>query len=363
MDRRTFLTGMAAAGAVMLSGTSHALIQSEANFSGRTLEFIIPFSEGGGTDVWGRFFAPYLSRHLPGNPNVVIRNVPGAGTIIGTNEFARRTHNDGRTILGTGGSTHFAYLLEDARVRYDYADFLPVLISPTGGVVYIPPELGVSNASEMGQLLGRELIYGSQGATSLDLVPLLAFRALGLDVRHVFGMSGRADGRLAFERGEATIDYQTTAAYQSSVEPMVSEGRAVPLFSWGVLDAKGNVQRDPSFPDLPHFVEAYEMMHGKAPSGIEFDAYMAFFAPGFAAQKIVLVHVGTEPKIAEAYRKAFVEAVADPELQAKKGDVLGEYTQAAGEDMEVLYRLATTIDPTARDWVKELLTTEYGVTF
>ncbi|KJZ29976.1 tricarboxylate transporter, partial [Paracoccus sp. S4493] len=156
---------------------------------------------------------------------------------------------------------------------------------PTGGVVYIPASAGVADASELGKLADTELVYASQGATSLDLVPMLAFEVMGLNVRHVFGMTGRGDGRLAFERGEATIDYQTSSAYLTNVAPLVEEGSAVPLFSYGVLDAEGNVQRDPSFPDIPHFVEAYEMMHGEPPSGVAFEAYKAFFSSGFAAQK------------------------------------------------------------------------------
>jgi tripartite-type tricarboxylate transporter receptor subunit TctC len=295
---------------------------------------------------------------------VIIRNVPGGGSITGTNEFVARAPNDGTAFLGTSGSTQFPYLLGDPRVRYDYERLEPVLVSPTGGVVYLPAAFGVEDASQLGQLVGQELVYASQGATSLDLVPMLAFNLMGLNVRHVFGFTGRGDGRLAFERGEATIDYQTSSAYLANVEPLVEEGVAVPMFSWGVLDAQGNVQRDPTFPDLPHFVEAYEMMHGQPPEpGPQFDAYMSFFASGFAAQKPAMLPEGTPPEIVETYRQAFVDVVADEEMQAAKDDVLGEYEQAVGPDVEPLYQTATTIDEDARSWVRQFLQEEHGVTF
>lgn len=360
-----FMRGLAATAVFAASAMiAPAAVQAQdVDFSGRTVEWWIPFSEGGGSDVWARFFAPYLSKHLPGQPNVIVRNVPGGGSITGTNEFAARARPDGLSLLGTSGSTQFPFLLGDSRVRYDYADFEPVIVSPTGGVVYIPARFGVSDASELGQLMDTELVYASQGATSLDLVPLLAFEVLGLNVRHVFGMTGRGDGRLAFERGEATIDYQTSSAYLTNVEPLVEAGEAVPLFSWGVLDADGNVQRDPTFPDLPHFLEAYEMVHGEIDAmGIELQAYMAFFGSGFAAQKPAMLPNGTPPEIVEAYRQAFIDAVADPDLQAAKGEVLGEYDQAVGEDVEGVYTAATTIDPTARDWVRQFLSESYQVT-
>jgi hypothetical protein len=248
-------------------------------------------------------------------------------------------------------------------VRYDYANMPPVLVSPTGGVVYIPSRFGVANAGELGKVKDQELVYGSQGATSLDLVPMLAFHLLGLKVRHVFGMRGRGEGRLALERGEATIDYQTSSAFLTQVRPLIQAGTVVPLFSWGVLDAEGNVARDPTFPDLPHFVEAYEMMHGRKPSGVEFNAYLAFFGSGFAAQKPAMLPRGTSPAIVAAYRRAFEQAVADPELQARKGEVLGDYQQAVGDRIQRLYEVATTIDADARTWVRTYLTTNHNVRF
>ncbi|WP_245676640.1 Bug family tripartite tricarboxylate transporter substrate binding protein [Devosia elaeis] len=363
LSRRNFITAAASGLAASALLGPKALAQGPVDFAGQTIEWWMPFAEGGGSDVWARFFAPFLSKHLPGQPNVVIRNVPGGGSITGANEFVARARPDGLSLLGTSASTQFPFLLGDPRVRYDYAKLAPVLVSPTGGVVYLPARFGVTSPAELGKITGEELVYGSQGATSLDLVPLLAFRVLGLNVRHVFGMTGRSDGRLAFERGEATIDYQTSSAYLTNVLPLVEQGDAVPMFSWGVLDANGTVQRDPTFPDLPHFVEAYEMMHGSAPSGVEFDAYMAFFGSGFAAQKPAMLPEGTPEDIVFTYRKAFEDAVNDQELQAIKGDILGDYVQAVGPDIEKLYAVATSVEPAARDWVREMLTTDYQVQF
>jgi tripartite-type tricarboxylate transporter receptor subunit TctC len=356
--RRTLLAATAAT-----TLAAPALRAQGVSFAGQTIEWVIPFAEAGGSDVWARFMAPFLARHMPGRPNVVIRNVPGGGSITGTNDFYQRARPDGLTFIGTSGSTQFPFLLGDRRVRYDYANMPPVLVSPTGGVVYLPARFNIRNASELGRLRGQELVFASQGATSLDLVPMLAFIVLGLNVRHVFGMRGRGEGRLALERGEATIDYQTSSAYLQQVRPMVERGNAVPLFSWGVLDAQGRVQRDPTFPDLPHFVEAYQMMHGRPPSGVEFNAYLAFFGSGFAAQKPAMLPPRTPANIVATYRQAFAAAVADPELQANKGEALGDYEQAVGNDIEALYRVATTIDPAAREWVRNFLSANHNVRF
>ena len=202
--------------------------------------------------------------------------------------------------------------------------------------------------------------YGAQNATGLDLIPLLAFEIMGLNVDAVFGMKSRAEGRLAFERGEAKIDYQTSAAYLESVVPLIKEKKAVPLFSWGVLNAKGEFARDPTFPDLPHFAEAYEMAFGKAPSGEAFDAYKAFVVSGFAAQKMTFLPKGTSADIVKTWRDAAAKTFAEPGFKEKARSELGEYDQVTGAPAEALFKIAVNVDPKAKTWIKKWLTEKYN---
>lgn len=333
------------------------------DFTDETIEFIMPFGVGGGSDTWARFNAPFLSRYLPGQPTVVVKNVPGGGSITGANQFASRAKADGLSVLGTSASTQFPFLLDDKRVKYEYKNWVVVLAAPTGGVAYVNSDLGVESLADLGKLKDQRLIYGSQGATSIDLVPLLAFRLLGLDVKHVFGMKSRGEGRLAFERGEANIDFQTTSAYLKSSLPMVEEGKAVPLFSLGAADDNGKIVRDPNFPDLPHIGEAIETVTGKQPEGIEWQAFKAFFIAGFPAQKLLMLPKGTSPEIVEAYRSAVRKMKDDPEYQAAKVEALGGYEQVTDQAAETLFAEGTTIDPEARDWVRALLEKEYNARF
>ena len=357
MTRRKALgMALATAGAMMTSPA-----WAEVDFSGKTIEWIIPFSAGGGSDTWARFNAPMLSKYLPGNPTVVVVNEPGGGSTKGANLFAARAKPDGLTLLGTSGSTQFPYLLGDPRVRYEYKDWKIAMAAPTGGVAYVSPSTGVESAADLAKLEGQKLTYASQGATSLDLVPLLGFKLMGFDVQHVFGFKGRGDGRLAFERGETNIDYQTSSAYIKNVEPLVDAGQAVPLFSWGVLDADGKIVRDPTFPDIPSFPEAYEMMTGKAPEGDDYDAYVAFFIAGFPAQKMAILPKDTPDDIVAAYSAAFEAMKQDPDYQANKESVLGTYEQVTGAEAEALFKLGTTISDQNRKNVVDMLGADYGV--
>ncbi len=331
------------------------------DFSGKTIELVIPFKEGGGSDTWARFNARFLARHLPGRPVIVIRNAPGGGSITGANRYAARARPDGLSLLGTSASTQFPYLLGDPRVRYDYADWQVVLASPTGGVAYVPPSLGVRDAREISKLKDAKLVYGSQGPTSLDLVPLLGFAMLDLNVKAVLGFSGRGAGRLAFERGEANLDYQTSSAYIRNVVPLVKRGQAVPLFAWGTLDLEGRWVRDPAFPELPHFGEVYEIVHGKPPTGIEWESWLAFASAGFAAMKLMVVPKETPQEIVTAYEDAVRSMKRDPEYLAGKDKTVGVYEQMTGDEAAKLFRLATVIDPAARNWVRDWLRARYDL--
>lgn len=333
----------------------------EQYFAGKTIEWIIPFKEGGGGDTWARFNASFLVKYLPGKPSVIITNIPGGGSIKGANLFTERVRPDGLMILGTSGSTQMPFLLDDPRVRYKYADYKPIMAYPTGGVVYVSKNLNVKAASEIKKIQKVPLIFASQGPTSLDIVPNIAFELLDMNIRTVFGFRGRGAGRLAFERGEVKIDYQTSSAYLKNVVPLVETGEAIPLWSWGVLDSAGRLQRDPSFADLPHFGEVYEMLHNKKAEGLAFKAWFATMAAGFGGMKLMLVPKETPSEIVAIFHQAIRAMKKDPEYIAKKPKSIGLYEQVIGEKAQNIFEIATNIDQAEKDWCKNFLREKYGL--
>jgi len=335
--------------------------QAEVDFSGEQITWIIPFRVGGGSDVWSRLYAPFFQKYLPGNPIVAVKNMPGGGSITGGNHFEQRVRgDDGLTVFGSSGSTSFPYLLGNSKVRYDFAKYHIVFASPTGGVAYINPELGVKSAADL-KGFDKEMNYASQGATSLDIVPLLAFDLLGLNVKAIFGYKGRGAGRVAFEQGEVGIDYQTSTAYIKNVRPLVDQGLAVPLMTWGVLDDKGNIVRDPIEPDLPCFPEVYEMVHGKKPSGQAWNAWKAFMIAGFGVQKAMWLPEQTKPEVVEAYREAAKKVMADPEFQVVVKKSLGGYQQMAGENARKAFDQVLSVPKEDKAWVVKWIKDNYGI--
>ncbi|WP_353475045.1 tricarboxylate transporter [Salipiger sp. H15] len=357
--KRTAFAGTAAAAlmATVASGTM------AADFSGKTVEYTIPFAESGGSAQWANFFAPLLSEALPGKPTVVVRYRPGAGSTEGANWFqGEQDKGDGLTIFGDSGSTKFPYLLGDPRVRYDYTGWQPVLASATGGVVYLPPDLGAKFDGDMDDLGGEIYLYGSQGATTLDLVPLLAFKMLGLDVDPVFGVEGRGDGRLMFERGESNIDYQTSSAYIANVQPLVDDGLAVPIFTWGALDDAGNIVRDPTFPDLPSFKEVCAATAACQTEGVAWDAIKAFIIAGFGNQKTIFLPASASQEVVDAYTEALRSIVTADGFADAAAEVLGVYPQLVGDGAVSATEQATAISPEAKQYVLDWLQEDYGIT-
>jgi len=335
--------------------------QAEVDFSGEQITWIIPFKVGGGSDVWSRLYAPFFQKYLPGNPIVAVKNMPGGGSITGGNHFHTRvTGDDGLTVFGSSGSTSFPYLLGNSKVKYDFGQYHIVFASPTGGVAYINPGLGVNSAADLKGFKG-ELSYASQGATSLDIVPLLAFDMLGLNVKAIFGYKGRGAGRVAFEQGEVNIDYQTSTAYIKNVRPLVEQKLAVPLMTWGVLDDDGKIVRDPIEPDLPCFPEVYEMVLGKKPEGQRWEAWKAFFIAGFGVQKAMWLPQNTKPEIVAAYREAAVKVIADPEFQVVVEKSLGGYKQLAGESARKAFDQVLSVSKEDRAWVIKWIKEKYDI--
>jgi tripartite-type tricarboxylate transporter receptor subunit TctC len=333
----------------------------KVDFSGKRIELLVPFPPGGGSDVYSRGLAPFLEKHLPGNPTIIIRNVPGGGSIPGANQFHARAKPDGLHALVSSSSTVMNFVFQRSKFELELNKLQPVLLSPQGSVIYVSPALGVKSAKDIAKLKGQALTFGGGGPTGAEMRMTASLDLLGLNAKYVWGIA-RGPVRLAFERGEFNINYDTTPAYLKNAMQLVKAGKAVPLFSLGVLDEKGNLQRDPNFKDLPSFAEAYEIMHGKKPSGPAYEAWKAILQMGVMANKSLLLPAATPQPIVEAWRTAIRKTLDDPEFEAKASAIIEGYPQFVGEAARPIMKDATTVPPEIWEWIKNFLKTKHDVT-
>jgi hypothetical protein len=217
------------------------------------------------------------------------------------------------SVLVSSATNYFPVLLGDKAAKYDFRQWKPLLVNPVGGVLYASPASRIKRVEDLAKT--KDLIYGGISAIGLDLIPLITFELLEMDAKGVLGFKGRGEARIAFERGETNLDYQTTPAYTATVVPLINEGKAIPLMSFGQLDDKGNIIRDPAVPDLPTVPEVYEKIKGKKPSGKFWETYKVFMPSAFAVQKILWVKADA-PAEASPLRKSFADSCSHCTVRA-----------------------------------------------
>ena len=348
--------------AMVCNAQSQSEIDAEAGgFSGETIEFIVPYVAGGGTYAWAESVLPYFAQYLPGNPKMVIRSKPGGNGSKAANEYSEKAPLDGSSVLVTAASNQLSFLLGDSRVRYDFSQWRPLLAYRSGVVVYTSDGMGVNNIQEFLAMPDRHLVMASMGPTSDDLFVLMAFELLNINVSSIFGSPGRGSARKIFMRGEANMDFQTTASYMANVKPDENNGKAVPLFTLGSFDDQMNYIRDPMFPQLPNVFEVYEMVHGEPPSGEAWEAWYSLLRAGHGSLKLLVLPQETSEEVINAYDLAIKRMLNDREFQAAVADRLGKRAMLGGEEAKKLMQDRSIISDKNRNWIVNWIYDQYGV--
>ncbi|MDR7523229.1 MAG: hypothetical protein QN168_12285 [Armatimonadota bacterium] len=350
--------------AVLLVALPSAPAQSQAAYyAGKSIEVIVPFAPGGAADVGARFAAPFLEKHIAGNPRVTVRNVPGGGSMLGASFFAANARPDGLMLMCTTSSTVFPYLFGHPSARYDLSKMRVAMTLAFGPVVYVSPRTGVRKPADLLKP-GEPLVYGGIAATGSDLPVLVAFELLKLNVKTVLGFEGRGPIRLAFERGETNLDFQFTPVYLTQVVPLVKEAKAVPIMTGGFPNERGElVSRDPVVPDLPSVFEVYRELYGSRPAGPRWRAYEAASVLTFTYGLTWWAPEGTPPDALRAIYEAADRINADRDFQERGKSVTGGYPLRRGDTVEraVQKAMRPTLDVTK--YLTDLLRDKYGVRF
>jgi hypothetical protein len=310
-----------AAAALAIAAPAHAL-----DLKGETVTLLVPFGEGGGSDTLARFLQPFLKDALPGNPNVVVLNKPGGGSVTGVNVWIGSAKSDGTDILIGSTSTWVPYVFGSETVKYDPNEMRPVVGYPRVSVFYTNPErTGVEGASSREgaeQLRGARLLKGANAPLSLDTGDLVALDLLEIPHRAVFGMS-TSEQRRAFLNGEVSANNDSLAAYLDVAESE-GPGRVSPLFVLGGVDGEGKAKRIDSAPGVMTFEELYEAVNGTPPSGPEYQTFQVMHYLRTNLAKAILLPPGTSDEIVDAYVEAFRSLEANP-----------AYLKGMSEDLEV----------------------------
>lgn len=329
------------------------------SFAGKTITIIGPTPAGGGSDIQSRIYARFLPRFLPGNPTVVVRNMPGGSNTIASN-YAYQSKPDGLTLLYGTASVVMTYMAGGSAVKFDLRKMATLLGAPSGNWYYTRPTI----AKQVEDLPKAKGIIFGHSATSTNTFIFIVFAKL-VDIkpeRVVTGYSGGADSRRAFLAGETNLSSEGLEAYESALAPLVAKGEVVALYQSGIMDEKGELMRDPGYPiPIPTGKEAYERIFNKPPSGTVWDVYKTLVASARSYNNLLLLPPGTPDAILRTYWDAAGRILKDPEFRGIIDPLVGpKVPWGSGEAYSKQFNSAMSIDPKVVEWLKAALG-EYGV--
>jgi tripartite-type tricarboxylate transporter receptor subunit TctC len=270
-------------------------------YRGKTISLYVGFPPGGGYDLYARVFAPHFSRHIPGNPPIVIKTMLGGSGIQAAGYMTNITPQDG-TSLGL-----FLDSLTLGKTLGGHGDFDPVKLTWIGRIVSTATVSVVWHTSPVQTIeeaKTRELLMaGTVPSNTSNFIPAALNDLIGTKIKVIMGFRGSPDQALAMMRGEThSIGGMSWEAIQTNHKEWITEKKIRILYTQGAQRIKDL----PSEPALLDFAtdERSRRILGLLGSGPDIGRSLVA-EPGIPLQR------------AAALRQAFMATMQDPELIAE----------------------------------------------
>jgi tripartite-type tricarboxylate transporter receptor subunit TctC len=317
------LKALALASAAAIVAVSAASAQSvEEFYKGKTVEVYIGFSVGGGYDTYARMLATHMGEHIPGNPTMVPKNQPGAGSLKLANWLYEAAPQDGTVFGIVARAAPFDPLFGNEAANFDALKFN--YIGSANNEVSVCVARADTGIEKFDDLKEKELIVGGTGPTA-DTVqfPKVMNDVFGTKITIIDGYPGGNDVNLAMERGEVTGRCGWSwSSVVSTRQDWVDSGYINVLMQL-------STSKHPDSPDsVPLIMDLAQTDDDKRLLRVVF-ARQALGRPFIAPPNI------PEDRV-KALRDAFMETMKDPEFlaDAKKAEL--EITPISGEDVQQL---------------------------
>ena len=315
--------------AVALAAPAARAETVEDFYRGKTIQLRVGVAAGSGYDIAARLMAPFLARHLPGHPSVIVQNVPGAGSALLANQLYAAAPRDGSVIGMVTNGVPTAPMLTPDTARFEIARF--------GWIGSPAPETMLVIAwrdapvRAIGDLFDKEFIVGavSPGTATVDN-PLVANAALGTKFRIAAGYESPSAIDLAMARGEVQgqggIGWVTVKARDKA---LVERGDIRIIAQYGF-------RKHPDLPDTPLFDQPTD--EAKRQQYFAIVARQEFGRP-------LLAPPGVPAERLAALRAAFDAAMHDPDLLAQAERAKMEINPVSGATLETLAAQIESIRP------------------
>jgi hypothetical protein len=330
---------------VLLFAGVNASFAQEGYFKGKTIRIIAGFPSGGGVDIEGRMLARYLPAHIPGNPTVLVQNMPGAGGTVASNWFEQFAKPDGLTLHYTSTTSINQQAMGVKEAKHDLRSW-PVIGSVRRGtsVALIRP-----NSLDRLTGSGEPLKVGVRsGDESWNAIFIWGAEFLRWNVRWVQGYPGGGEILLAFERNETDI-YPT--ATLPTLRKLIAQG-FTPFVQQGMLTGAGTFQRRSEFPDVPVFEDVAK---SQRPTGAAWQAY-TIWAGSDSVGRPLLAAPKTPTDVVRVLRDGFGRMKEGAEFKADLKKISGEDAQILlADEAEPILRQLLIVSPAIQDYTNGLM--------
>jgi hypothetical protein len=299
--------------AALLAVPTPLAAQPSDAYAGKTLRVIVGLEAGGTVDTLARAFSVHLRKHIPGNPAIVVQNMPGAGGWGATNYLYERATPDGLTIL-YGPWDPLGQALGDQGLRARYHEF--AFLGGTGDirVNYARADIVAGGLKTPRDIIKAEgVILGALNTTDISgLLPHLALDVLGIKHKMIVGYRGGNDVFLAMQRGEVNFHSTSISTFRSRNAGFISSGQGIGIAYLVPVDGTGGYEKSQYVTEMPAFPDLYKEVHGKLPSGPAWDALNWLTTQTGEMTYVGLAPRGTPAAAVAALRKGFADASSDP---------------------------------------------------
>jgi tripartite-type tricarboxylate transporter receptor subunit TctC len=349
---RKLTVSVAAAFCVAVAGgTTIQPVHAEDGFyAGKTLTIVNNYNAGGASDLEGRLYARFLPKYLKGHPNIVFKNQAGAGGLLAFNWLGKVAAPDGLT------ASFFTWdpvvqIVGDPRLEVPFDKFTFVAGSNSTVVAFIRKDVtpGINKPEDF--LKAKDFkVAGLSDTNEYDLRHRLSIDLLlGRVYRMVTGFNGFAPMFKAIQQNEVQFASSSLPGYRGVVVPtMVKPGIVVPVFQYSAIAADGSYPRNADVPDLPSWMELYQLKYGKdaKPSGIEWDALQIIDQIETTLLRTILMPPGAPKQAANELAQAFAAVAKDPEFIADYRKVIkSDPHLVTGEGPEKIIGSLGSVDP------------------
>ena len=199
-------------------------------YRGKSVRIIVGFSAGGGYDQYSRLIARHLSRHIPGNPNVLVDNMAGVGSMIAANHMFNAAPKDGTVIGNLSGPIVLEQLFGNPAVQYDMGKFRYLAVPVSESYLMIAHKrTGITKFDDVRGEKGKPLNIGAIPGSTVEHAPIIVKEALNTNLKVVSGYKGTAEVRLALDSGEVDGFFNTWTSSKVTSMDKVKSGEWVIL--------------------------------------------------------------------------------------------------------------------------------------